>query len=618
MKRYLSVPVFVLIGCFVITGIQAETKLTDPYQILQRYFDAIGGLEKLKAEKTSYSEATISIAGLQGTVRQWFQMPNRKRQELDLKVFKQTGGDNGQVSWVQDANGKITILQDEATLKRRKIEELANLYDYADPRSPNFTLTFEGIQKVGTNDCYVIKRANKINDDIVLEFYNSSNFLLEKSINKLPDQETTNLFSDYRDVSGVMRPFHQETTEMPVNQQMTSQLTEYEVNPDIDPALFEPPVNDVKDYRFTVGTSSENIPFQYIGEHLYIPVVINCKERLWILDSGAGMTTIDVAYVKELGLKAEGNLKGQGAGQTVDVSFVTLPPYSLQGIQFDSQKVACIDIQPFFKRFGLNVAGILGYDFLSRFVTKVDYANKTLSFYEPDKFEYKGNGRMVSAPLKGNMFAVPATVDGEYSGDWNIDLGAGSNSFHYPFAKEHGFVSRRGVERSGMGAGGTFQEKSSQFQTIEFAGFTVPKPIFDFATEELSGAFSSKELVGNLGNTLFRHFVLYMDYKNQRLIVEQGADFDTVFPTDRSGLQIWFNDDGKYEIWTAAPGAPGAKAGFKAGDVIVSINDIDMVCFSNIFAVGDLLKKDPGTQYKFKILRDGQPMELKLKLENIY
>ena len=56
---------------------------------------------------------------------------------------------------------------------------------------------------------------------------------------------------------------------------------------EIDPALFEPPAEDAKDYEFSGVESFESVPFQYIGEHIYIMVNINGKERLWILDSGA-------------------------------------------------------------------------------------------------------------------------------------------------------------------------------------------------------------------------------------------------------------------------------------------------------------------------------------------
>ncbi|MFC1800035.1 hypothetical protein ACFL2Z_03885, partial [Candidatus Eisenbacteria bacterium] len=67
---------------------------------------------------------------------------------------------------------------------------------------------------------------------------------------------------------------------------------------------------------------------------------------------------------------------------------------------------------------GIDVPGILGYDFLSRFVTKVDYANELVSFYDPDSFTYTGNGQELDVHIKDSVFETSATLDGEHSGTW--------------------------------------------------------------------------------------------------------------------------------------------------------------------------------------------------------
>ena len=65
---------------------QAQGQLTDPYEIMQKSYEALGGLDKFKAEKTRYTEGTLSVAGLEGTFKQWAQPPLRNRTEVDLTV----------------------------------------------------------------------------------------------------------------------------------------------------------------------------------------------------------------------------------------------------------------------------------------------------------------------------------------------------------------------------------------------------------------------------------------------------------------------------------------------------------------------------------------------------
>ena len=320
-------------------------------------------------------------------------------QEVDLKILKQTSGDNGQFSWEVDTNGKLQIRKDEATLKRREVRSLLETFDHMNPHSDNFTLSFEDIQKVDDVDCYVVKIANRINNDIMLQYMNTSNLFMKRSVVREPDVERHTRFLDYREVNGLKRSFRQEMEILPIGQRMTIQLTHFEGNTEIDPSVFEPPGEDVRDYRFIDGESAENVPFKFLADHIFIPVNIKGKERLWVLDSGASISVVDSAFAAELGLKAEGDIKGSGAGNTLQFSFVDLPPFRMKGIEFSEQKAASASfLKPYAHRhFGFEVVGILGYDFLSRFMTRIDYANETLSFYEPDEFEYRGNGVVLEA-----------------------------------------------------------------------------------------------------------------------------------------------------------------------------------------------------------------------------
>ncbi|UCG91467.1 MAG: PDZ domain-containing protein [candidate division WOR-3 bacterium] len=613
----------IVVFLFILTTFTATraAELTDPYEILAQHYEAMGGLEKLKAEKTTYIEGEILLegTGLQGTFTQWNAHPIRTRQEVDLTIIKQISGDNGQLSWNVDANGKLQIKKDEKTVKARRVKELLARYEHINPASPYFKVSYRGIDTVDARACYVVKITNTVNEDVQLDYYNTMNFDLEKTIEIQPDLEMHSVYSDYRDVQGVKHPFVIKQEVLPIGQKITLRIRSYEVNADVDDALFEPPSQDVKDYRFTHGESAQNIPFQFIENHIYLPINIRGKEKLWVLDSGAGKSVVDLGYATELGLTVEGEIKAMGAGHTVSVSLTTLPPFTIQDLQFSEQKIITLEITPLFRKvLGLDVVGILGYDFLSRFITKIDYAHERISFYEPDKFVYDGNGNVVDAPLVDNMFVVPMTVDEKYSGKWLIDLGADGLSFHYPFAEENSLLDRSGIDVIEFGAGGAFTSRMTKFRIAALADFVTENPIISIPRQKGEGAFAKIEQIGNIGNDLLRHFVLYLDYKNQRVILEQGEDFGKQFPRDKSGLQILHGESGNIEVFSVPRNTPAEKAGFKQGDIIQAMNGVDVNYFDGIVAIRKLLKEKAGTKYTFTVLRNGKTKEITLTLHDLF
>jgi len=589
MRSFRTVTLALLV--IFLTACLAQAEMSDPYEILQKHYEAIGGLDKIKVQKTRHVEGTVVIegTGFEGTYVEWAQRPVRSRLDLDLTVFKLTEGDNGEFFWRVDQNGRLQIRRDERSLKEHRIKTLLAEFDHLNRESPNFDLSLEGIEKVGGADCYMVKMTNAINNDVTTSYYDKASFHLLK-------------------------------TEHPTKMKQILQITSIETNIPIDPSIFEPPAEGVADFRFLNGSSAENIPFKFIHDHLFLEIELGGKKTLWVLDSGAGATVVEKRFAEGLGLEPMGSLKGKGAGSVVDVSFTTLPAFSLPGVEFGEQKVAMIDLHWLFSEwFGLDVAGILGFDFLSRMVTRIDYANELISFYHPDHFEYKGTGVILDAPIsQGNSFNLPLTVDGKYGGLWRLDTGAGGMWFHYPFAEKHGLLDLPGVQGMSAGAGGSGTYLSVQFNTIEFAGWTIEDPLISIPPGKGQGAFADEALTGNIGNSLLRHFVIYLDYKNERMIVEKGDHFGHIPPRDKSGLQIKKRPDGELEVMFVAEGTPAFKAGFKAGDIIRSVNGIDSKYLGGLIPVREMLREKPGTKYKIQVIREGKSKMLRLVLRDLY
>jgi membrane-associated protease RseP (regulator of RpoE activity) len=268
-------------------------------------------------------------------------------------------------------------------------------------------------------------------------------------------------------------------------------------------------------------------------------------------------------------------------------------------------------------RLGMDIAGVLGFDFLSRFVTKVDYAKRLVSFYDPESFVYTGDGHLVGAHIENSVIEVPAVLDGAYSGNWLFDLGAAVSSLDGSFALVNNIIGRDGVERMAHGAGNEFKVKLVKFGTLEFAGYTIDNPVLSFSIGETAHEFRA-ERIGILGNDVFQNFVIYIDYAREQIIVEKGDNYNKEFPIDRSGLQLRYDENNNVIVLFVADNTPAAKAGFQVGDVILSINDINVAQFDGMAAIRELLEGKPGTTLEFVIKRDSQEKKIALTLENLF
>jgi hypothetical protein len=619
--RKSSVLSSVILAVVLAAAATAEgVQLTDPYEILEAHYAAVGGLEKLKQQKPIHFVADISTAGLSGTLEHWELRPDRSRDFLDLGVFKYTVGHNGTTAWALDTNGKLRMERDPYALARLEAERRLALFEHLDPASNTFTMTLLGTRDIEGDLCYTLLIDSTVDNAERVWFISTSSFLMRRSEVKHPDAQEHIVYSDYREVNGVLRPFRQDVVILPVGEEQTILTTLLETGVDIDPSLFDPPEGGGSDFVFVDGGDHAQVPFRFIENHIFVPVRVGSSESLWVVDSGASVSVIDTGYAAKLELPLSGEMLAQSATDAVELAFTTLPPFRVGGIEFEEQQVAALDFVGLFRRTSdLEVLGILGYDFLSRFVTRVDYANETLTFYDTESFEYTGDGTVLETPLTDNLFRSEATLDGVYTGRWMLDLGAGGNFLQTAYAMAHGLGRRDGVLGVAFGAGGRMLRRRARYETIEFGGYAVEGPVISAAdfNPDVERELQEGQLAGNLGNSLFRHFVLYLDYDRQRVIVEKGENFGTDFPEDRSGLQLWRPDEA-CEVLYVSPGTPADEAGFREGDVVVTIDGTGVADFGGLVALRTLLREEPGTEYAFVVGRDGQTRELTLVLRDLF
>lgn len=586
-------------------------------KLIQLYTDKLGGLVHLKAIKHYYQHGTVELpeTGLSGTVKEWISRDQQQikiRNKLDLGIFKQENGFDGEVVWRGDSNDMITNISTEELIKDYQLKGILMFYQFA-------TFEHAGIQLDSdeNEEHYLLYIHYAPLHRKITYFINKHTFLLERMFEE-GDAHIHIDFADYRAVGNILYPFYNKVSQPDENQTQIIQYEEVTIDEAPQADFFQMPISQVKDYQFVQGNAIENIAFQFWG-HIYFKITLNGVEKWWVLDSGAGKTLIDKTFSEELGLKVEGHIQGKGVAETTTFDLVRFESLAIDGLKLENQVIIAAPIARLFKGvIGVEVGGILGYDFMSRFVTKVDFANRQLAFYDAQNFQYTGDGEIIPAEIEANLLHVEMTVDQQFTGKWSVDTGAGSASFMYPAAQKYQLHQRAGLLGVGGGVSGEYFTKVTRFQQVEIGSLKIDQPLLSFPNNPVRGAFANPKVDGNLGTDIMRHFTVYFDYVKRQLILEKNDQFNLPFPENHTGLQFRGNDDGEIFIkYVAESGSAAKYTGIQKGDQLLAINELKIAEMSHFYELQNLIRQPAGNPISFTIQRNDLIHQFDYVLEKV-
>src|SRR5262249_40410338 len=134
---------------------------------------------------------------------------------------------------------------------------------------------------------------------------------------------------------------------------------------------------------------------------------------------------------------------------------------------------------------GFEQQGMVGFETFRRFVTRVDYGNKTITLIDPKKFDAKDAGTGIPFVFYGNGIAVDGTYAG-HKGSFTVDTGSRvSLTLNGPFATTNGISAEgaksvRGV--TGWGIGGPSHAIVMRGAPLTMGPFTIPHPVAEIST----------------------------------------------------------------------------------------------------------------------------------------
>jgi hypothetical protein len=144
---------------------------------------------------------------------------------------------------------------------------------------------------------------------------------------------------------------------------------------------FARPDDGPSDAFFLRRQKSEVVPFNFDNNHIMILATVNGVGPIWFLvDTGADVNYINQSRIAELHMQPYGALQTIGGGEkSIGGSFVEHVTIRIGDVELRDQHASVLELKGLEKLYGMPMGGLLGFDFLSRFVVDIDYVHRTLT-----------------------------------------------------------------------------------------------------------------------------------------------------------------------------------------------------------------------------------------------
>jgi hypothetical protein len=365
-----------------------------------------------------------------------------------------------------------------------------------------------------------------------------------------------------------------------------------------------------------------SIPFELVVRHIVLKVKVNNSSPLsFVFDTGDKVGLIDLERARGLGLNLKGQVHVGGAGSaTLNGAFVKDAAWTLPGLEGFSQPIqAALPFGELSLRFGHAFDGIVGSDFIKKFVVEIDYQAGVIRLHDKDRFSYSGPGEAIA--IQFNQQGHPI-IAGEVTpiggapikGKFVLDLGSGGClALYSPFVAENHLLSSglKTIKLIGAGgAGGQTNGQLGRVAELKIGSFKIANPITVFS-EDKGGAFASSALAGNIGEQVASKFKVFLDYDHKRIILEPAATFSEPFNRAQTGFALMAEgqDFRTFRITEVLDNSPASEAGIKKDDVITRVEDRPAAELS-ITRLGEMFERP--ISYKLTIRRADQSLQVTL------
>ena len=344
---------------------------------------------------------------------------------------------------------------------------------------------------------------------------------------------------------------------------------------------------------------------------IFVPVRFDEEQYLFCLDTGSTTTIFDVSLKNRLGKRILWPKKGKAAfGKPFKVEYFPAPQAYLGPLNLkDCTIIGVVDLELVSSALARKAHGIIGMDFLKKYVVQIDFDNRTVLFIEskrdvgilplfgPAKNEHPEWGQPLS--IKYQFLCGLPLVKGRIVNDIPVNFMVDTG---HVIPQVDGDLKSR-----------IFKKVCSKIELETKEGFNRAAVIDKFSI----GSFEYRDAVfyesndSSLGmGFLHRHLVTF-DFPNQKMYLKKGRHFDSPSETHVSigglGFELRRRRNNIF-VDSIDQNGPAYKKGIRQNDIIVKFDNQDISSYGLVELVEFLsqLHKEEGEVVTFTVKRGNE------------
>jgi predicted aspartyl protease len=364
------------------------------------------------------------------------------------------------------------------------------------------------------------------------------------------------------------------------------------------------------------------IPFDYVNGFIVLNVkFMDFFELKFIFDTGAEHTIITKRKVADLlnfRYLKRFTLVGADLSDELYAYLIRGVNMEMKGIRATNRSVLVLEEDYFrFEEFsGINIQGILGADFFSRFIVKINYEREVLTLYNPKFFNPpKVEEDLITLPIELFRRKPYVMADATFQNGETlpikllIDTGAGlSLLLHTNTHPELELPTHTITSNIGMGMGGYLEGFIGRINEFQIGPHRIPGVITSF--QDLAENYDETFLNhrnGILGNQILNRFDVIIDYLNEELYLTPNRKFKNKFKFDKSGILLATSGSelNHFAVFGLINNSPAQEAGILPGDEIRRVNGIP-TSFLTLEGLSNKFRKKEGKKIRLILKRDGE------------
>ncbi|MEO6656595.1 MAG: aspartyl protease family protein [Pyrinomonadaceae bacterium] len=273
------------------------------------------------------------------------------------------------------------------------------------------------------------------------------------------------------------------------------------------------------------GSLETSIPFELVNNRPIVKLRINGSDKPlnFVLDTGSGISVISLDSAKRLKVKSVakgGFARGLGGDGKFEINYGILREINIGAVGIRNVPV-------YLRKFhtdGQAIDGYIGLALISKFLTTIDYGNRSFSLTrkDVDAKEFRDNGAL-SLPLRltsSGFLSGEVLLKGiETPLNFIVDTGASISVISAQVAKTDGITPFANEERLRViGSAGVTEDVQSFHLPLVTFGSHSRKNITAVALDlDLINEASGFEQSGILGGNFLKDYRLTFDFKNSKV-----------------------------------------------------------------------------------------------------